>query len=132
MQRKMNCIQRVLFGISVLAWLLFLGRSLQASRALGGLNLVVVEPRIVTPNGDGKDDVAFFKFDSDLTGIPVTGDVFDITGAKVGSLGVSTVNNHWLSWDGKDSDGKVVPSGIYIYLITLGNSRLTGAVVVAR
>ena len=40
--------------------------------------------------------------------------------------------NTSIVWDGRDSNGAVVPSGVYIYKISAGKEKATGTVVVAR
>ena len=35
-------------------------------------------------------------------------------------------------WDGKGTDGSAVPSGIYIYVIDLGDRRVTGKIALVR
>ena len=55
-------------------------------------------------------------------------------GAKVRDLFVNsqspTANS--LVWDGHDNQGAVVPSGVYLYKISVGKDSTTGTVVVAR
>lgn len=101
------------------------------SQNLGGLTLLEIAPRIVTPNSDGMNDKIFFVFDTSLTGLPLETAVFDINGAKVGSLQIDS-NDIYLTWDGRDGSGRVVPAGIYVYTITLGKSAASGTVIVAR
>ena len=117
----------------VVAAALLLAHSARASGpvSLDGVTLTDVVPRIVTPNGDMLNDVVFFKFDSTITGLPIDSEIYDINGAKVSSLAISS-NQTALTWNGRDDSGRAVPSGIYIYSITLGNKRATGTLVVAR
>ena len=126
--------KRILFLLGFLVLVFYFPFGLKAAQSLGPVTLQSVTPRIITPNGDGKNDVAFFNFGSSdhLTGLPITGDVFSITGARVANFGVSNINDTKMSWNGKDGDGNTLPSGIYIYQIKLGDSRLTGTVVIAR
>lgn len=84
--------------------------------------------RILTPNGDGRNDNVIFTFDSD--GTEVTGKIFDLKGAFVADLGPGPVTNS-LKWDGK-SNGSVVPGGIYIYQLKSGDKVFNGTVVVIR
>lgn len=104
------------------------GRSARSSASLGDLTFNGVFPRIFTPNSDGFNDKAVFHFDNPEQ-LPVSGHIYDIAGAVVASLpsGIDT-----LMWDGKDSDGRVVPGGIYLYKIEFQGKYLTGTVVVAR
>ena len=73
-----------------------------ASESLGGINLSYEAPKVITPNGDGKNDIAFFYFDSHLTGLPISGEVFDMTGAKVATLNIFSDDTK-MTWDGKDN-----------------------------
>jgi hypothetical protein len=99
---------------------------------LGDVSLVQVYPRVFTPNGDGANDVVIFQFgEGDVTGVSFQGDVFDVAGAKVGSLKPGP-DSGTLMWDGKTSSGATVPSGIYVYQITAGGKTVNGTVVVAR
>jgi hypothetical protein len=100
--------------------------------SLGSLTFNGVFPRIFTPNGDGFNDKALFHFDNPEL-LPVSGTVYDIAGARVGNLSpTSSDPTGLLAWDGKDSDGKTVPGGIYLYKIEYQGQFLTGTVVVAR
>jgi flagellar hook assembly protein FlgD len=94
--------------------------------------LLEVSPRIVTPNGDNLNDLVFFKFSDSIVGIPLETNVVDINGGKISDLREKSGMDDVLTWDGKDSGGRDVPSGIYIYSIKLGGHQATGTVVVAR
>ena len=99
----------------------------------GLASLVQVYPRIITPNGDGLNDVAIFQFgEGNTLGSDVTGEIFNIRGQKVADLRTGPDPLTTLQWDGKDSDGRTVPSGIYIYQIKASGSRVNGTIVVAR
>ncbi|HGJ63946.1 TPA: hypothetical protein ENS27_00995 [bacterium] len=37
-----------------------------------------------------------------------------------------------IKWDGKDSEGRIVDSGVYIYQATIGNKNKIGSIVVAK
>jgi len=54
------------------------------------------------------------------TGGAVKLDIFDLTGAKIKTLvdGKIEAGNHDIVWDGKNSDGNEVASGIYFYRLT--------------
>ena len=121
-------------GTTALLLLLFFvcPRQVTAGQNLGGLTLGEVSPRILTPNGDNLNDKAFFRFDTSLTGIPLETSIFDINGAKVGSLELEALDDTLLSWDGRNSSGEIAPAGIYIYMIALGKHRASGTIVVAR
>ena len=104
--------------------------TVQAMVQLGSVTLTVVKCRIFTPNGDGFNDKARFELDNPEQ-LAVTGEVFDIHGARVASLQPGT-SPDVLLWDGKDSDGQVVAGGIYIYQLEFQGKTATGTVVVAR
>ena len=90
-------------------------------------------PRVITPNGDGLNDIMFFNTKVD----GVTGKIFDIRGAKVADLltcpgpGGDPFNHKCLYWDGKVT-GKAVHSGIYIYDLNGQGHHFTGTAVVAN
>jgi hypothetical protein len=89
-------------------------------------------PRMITPNGaENRRVFWFFDNPADET---VEGTIYDIRGARVRGLSVNgmspTVNS--IVWDGRDDQGAVVPSGVYLYEIKAGNDKETGTVVVAR
>jgi hypothetical protein len=102
-----------------------------ATVTLGSLTLTRVAPRIITPNGDGANDKARFEFDNPED-LPVTGEVYNLAGARVADLKGGSDPASLLLWDGKDVDGKVVAGGIYIYQIEFQGKTATGTVVVAR
>jgi hypothetical protein len=99
-----------------------------AAVSLGSVTLTRVAARILTPNGDGLNDKARFLLDNPEQ-IPVSGSIFDLSGARVRDLenGVDQ-----LLWDGKDSSGQKVAGGIYVYQIEFEGKHATGTVVVAR
>jgi len=90
-------------------------------------------PRVITPNDPSQNNRVFWFFDNPSDNA-VTGTIYDIRGAKVRDLAVNsqspTANS--LVWDGHDSRGAVVRSGVYLYKISAGKDTQTGTVVVAR
>ena len=108
---------------------------LSAGQALGGVTLQEVRPRIITPNGDARNDHVVFQFDTSLAGVPVEGDILDLNGSRVAGLAMGSEGpdpDSQLTWNGRDDSGHVMPSGIYIYSIKIGQKAATGTVVVAR
>jgi hypothetical protein len=89
-------------------------------------------PRVITPNG-AENRKVFFFFDNP-TDSDVAGAIYDIRGAKVRDLHVDGMSPTTSSivWDGRDSNGAVVPSGVYLYKIAAGKDKATGSLVVAR
>jgi gliding motility-associated-like protein len=91
-----------------------------------------VYPKIITPNGDGKNDL-FWVFYENPMDDAVQGRIFDVRGAEVADMvHVNGAEEYSLTWDGKDGSGRVVPAGIYLYQIESEGTVYTGSVVVAR
>lgn len=102
------------------------------SQSFGNLTLVEISPRVITPNSDLRNDKVFFRFGEDsLVGIPIDANVYDLSGAKINSLRLD-LSGTALSWDGTDNAGRLVPSGIYLYQIKIGQNAASGTVVVAK
>jgi hypothetical protein len=85
--------------------------------------------RLITPNGDGKNDTMVFIFDNPQ-GTQVKGRLFDLRGAVVASMRPGPVANS-LAWDAK-SGGQIVPGGVYVYQIEADGTVYNGTVVVVR
>jgi hypothetical protein len=89
-------------------------------------------PRVITPNGAENRKVVFF-FENPTDDV-VQGIIYDIHGAKVRDIQVDGQSPTTTSmvWDGRDQNGSVVPSGVYIYKVWAGSDKVTGTLVVAR
>lgn len=85
--------------------------------------------RLITPNGDGKNDTMVFIFDNPQDK-PVKGRIYDLRGALVASMGPGPVQNSLL-WDAR-SGGQVVPGGVYIYQLEADGTVYNGTVVVVK
>jgi gliding motility-associated-like protein len=85
--------------------------------------------KIITPNGDGKNDYASFD---GLSGEDFSIDIFDIRGHKIKNIGASSLPR----WDGTDESGRVVESGVYIYQfiadVNGSGKMISGTIVVAK
>lgn len=82
----------------------------------------VSEP-VITPNGDGINDSVELQFNllQLVSPVPVAVDVFDLAGRRlrqlpVGNLGIGPGQQ---SWDGTDDDGRLVPPGIYVWVLRI-------------
>lgn len=78
-----------------------------------------INPEIITPNNDGKADVAAIEFNFDRPGYSLNIRVYDAKGRKVSDL----ANNYMagkqgrIFWDGTTADNQPVSSGYYVFLI---------------
>ena len=111
---------------------MLLGRyQIRSTERTGGFSadLSGLSNRLITPNGDGKNDTMVFIFDnpSDTT---VKGHIYDIKGSFVANMTQGPVDNS-LVWDAK-AGGKVVPGGVYIYQIESSGHVYNGTVVVIK
>jgi len=85
--------------------------------------------KIFTPNNDGINDeinLTFTGITEDIT----DAEIFDVTGKKIADMKKGDYSR--FSWDGKNSDGKTVLPGVYIYQVKSGKNVCNGTVVVAR
>jgi len=89
-------------------------------------------PRVISPNANNNRRVFFFL--NNPTNAAISGSIYDLEGAKVADLSINSQapEPNALFWDGKDSGGVVVASGVYLYKISAGDAQLTGTIVVAR
>ncbi len=88
-----------------------------------------ISNRLITPNGDGKNDAVVFTFDNPRDS-SVTGKILDLKGARVADMSAGPVSNS-LMWDGR-SQGNVVASGVYIYQLEAEGKILNGTVAVIK
>jgi len=60
--------------------------------------------------------------------------VFDITGRRVNTLMDRTLQPgpYEIQWDGRDADGRLLRSGVYLYELSMGKDRLSRRVVLTR
>ncbi len=78
-----------------------------------------VEPRAISPNGDGNADEVEFDIAFNADGL-LNLDIYDSLGRRVRRLLVEKdptdpLAVQWpVTWDGKDADGRVVDAGIYL------------------
>jgi hypothetical protein len=88
-------------------------------RLIGDLRLT---PSIFSPNGDGANDqvqinFVVFKIEEQVPAVRL----YDLSGVqKAVFSGVAGGGDQQVVWDGRDSNGKLVPPGIYLCQIDLG------------
>lgn len=92
-------------------------------------------PRIITPNNDGKNDRAMFRF-ANPAGLKVSLKIYDINSVLVRDAGETTaasdVQGEHVFWDGRDDNGRTVAPGVYVYQLELEGKIINGTIVVAR
>ena len=80
---------------------------------------IVCQPRIFSPGGSGsvfeftETNIIYFLSKEEN----VTARIFNLAGRLkrvIKPHHASQIGNQILNWDGKDSNGKIVPSGLYI------------------
>jgi hypothetical protein len=91
---------------------------------------VKLSPKIITPNGDGINDVANFIF-TNPNNETVEGMIFDLSGSVVKD-GLVQNSDTSLIWDGRDDSGSCVSGKVYMYQIKIGGKVFNGTVVVAK
>lgn len=92
------------------------------------INNFTYRPRekIITPAcKDGKNDYAYFDGLTDMDSVSIK--IYDITGKKV-----RTIDSAPYRWDGKNDDGDVVESGVYIYQYKYNGKEMNGVIAVAK
>jgi len=79
----------------------------------------------ITPDNDGTDDLLSIKLNLAGIGNVVTVMIFDESGALARRLAENLLADQetYLSWDGTDNTGSLLPSGIYIFLVTMFNEN---------
>lgn len=89
-----------------------------------------ISGRVVTPNGDGINDLIIFTYDPGPSHAAIRGRIYDMTGSFVADMEPGLVPNT-ITWNGK-MNGRAVTSGVYVYKIEGDGKTYTGTVVVAR
>jgi len=97
--------------------------------AVRGFSFGGVSNRLITPNGDGKNDDVAFQFSNprDSSG---TLKIYDLRGHELVSLPVGTGTSS-VVWNAR-ANGQIVPSGIYIYVLNVEQTVSSGSLVVVR
>ncbi len=93
--------------------------------APSGFSFTGPRTRFVTPNGDGKNDLAVFQYSNpqDSAG---TIRIYDIRGRQVATVAIEP-GSPFASWDPRG-----YANGVYIYVVTIDMKATSGIVVVVR
>ena len=64
----------------------------------------------------------------------ITLDIFDISGQHIINLrnGLCDAGIHEIEWDGKNTDGMTLPTGIYFYTLSFENRKLSHKMVLLK
>lgn len=89
----------------------------------GPLSAEEVRPRenIISPNGDNVNDAALFGISGDFEI-----SIYDTQGRLIRKIKDMNV------WDGRDDDGAVVDSGVYVYKVKSSQVSVTGMLAVGK
>ncbi|MBN1755930.1 gliding motility-associated C-terminal domain-containing protein [bacterium] len=103
-----------------------------------------IEPRVscyaapnpFTPNNDNYNDYILFHYPR-MFSTDANVSIYDLRNVKVWEKTVPSVNEitDYLerTWDGRDTKGKILPEGIYIYVLQVeGKVECTGSIILAR
>jgi len=95
----------------------------------GALNRFGLSSSVVTPNGDGRNDVVEVSYDLVhlVAAARVEVVVHDLAGRRIRSLfaGRRSAGRFSELWDGRDEDGNTVPPGHYICTVSVETQRRT-------
>jgi len=103
------------------------------------LHNIVVSPNPFAPGGKVNKEIVTFKFELKNQS-DITFRLFDRTGILIRELAHNktfTAGVNTIEWDGKDSRGRIVPTGIYIFnfLVRADNNKVdkkSGTVIVSN
>ncbi len=103
----------------------FSSNTLSVTTLVGGDLLVEIDvfPNPLTPNEDGINDTAIISYGPrDVTeDSPVSLVIFDLAGTRIREFppNLSTSGQDDFRWNGRDTAGRLVPPGIYVYRLAL-------------
>jgi hypothetical protein len=136
-RNDMNARKTVVALLAILLALIGAGRTLAQN---GGFRWFGPLARVITPNGDNKNDVAFFCFDN-FSDSGVSGKIYTLLGAEVAVTSPKTsaagtscpagTLPQYVKWDGT-AQGTRVRSGIYVYRVEAEGRVFAGSLLVVR
>lgn len=87
--------------------------------------VIVVTPKIISPDNDGNDDVAQINYKFSTPGFFANVVVFDINGKRIKVLQKNALcgTNGYFLWNGLDENNQQVPLGIYVLYVEALNDK---------
>jgi protocatechuate 3,4-dioxygenase beta subunit len=79
-------------------------------------------------------DTVAIRLVSDRAQAPIVIDLYSVSGRHVRRLELTAENpgRHEISWNGRDTAGALLPSGVYIYRAALAGKTVSGRLVIVR
>ncbi|KAF0127545.1 MAG: hypothetical protein FD189_19 [Elusimicrobia bacterium] len=113
-----------------LAAALLLAPALMAAVTVGSSRAL---SRLVTPNGDSRNDTFVFQCHNPSE-LLVKGEIFDLKGRKVADMTLKEISltDSYYKMEWNPNLGMRAAGGVYIYQITVGETVIKGTVVVIR
>ena len=111
-----------------------LGQGVAGGATFDGVRGLDVQPRVLSPNGGGFDTRAAISFEAGKPGNGAV-KVFDRAGRLVREVSENDAfapGHNVVFWDGRDADGQVVPSGIYVVAVRFDGQTQVASVAVAN
>jgi hypothetical protein len=86
---------------------------------------ITILPEMITPNNDGKDDIASIQYAFTEPGNVASIIIFDASGRKIKTLQRSVICgiNGSFMWNGLDDQNKKLPSGMYVVYVEVFNLK---------
>jgi hypothetical protein len=98
------------------------------SQSLTGESLnqeISIHPEMISPNNDGKDDIASINYSFSEPGNVASIIIFDASGRKIKTLQRSVIcgTSGSFMWDGLNDQNKKIPTGMYVVYVELFNLK---------
>ncbi len=111
--------------IAVLALVLLISAGIVESSTPQSFSLIGLVNRFVTPNGDGKNDMAVFKYinSNDSAG---SIRIYELRGRQVATVAIEP-GTSFAAWDPQS-----YANGVYVYVVAVDQMVKSGLLVVVR
>ena len=113
----------------IVAATLLAGLSSGAGLRPSSFSFLGVSNRIITPNGDGKNATVTFRFDNSQDSAGSV-KIYDLNGHVLTTISIDA-GLQSVVWD-PGSSGRAVAAGVYVYVISIEQTAISGTVAVVR